>query len=59
MKKKSQQTVEPLLWDTSFQWTQNLVPENCSHDLCICYLYWRDTSIQGKGALFEGPETRV
>ena len=41
-------TVEPLLWDTSIQGTQNLVPEKCSDNLCSCYPgYWRDTSIQG------------
>ena len=28
----------------------------CSHNLCICYLYWRDTSIQGKGAISLSPE---
>ena len=44
-------TVEPLHWDTSVQGTppfkghKNLVPEKCSHNLCNCYLYWKDTSI--------------
>ena len=58
-------TVELLLWDTSIQGTppftgtQNLVPEKCSQNLCICYLYWRDTFIQGKETLFLGPETRI
>ena len=45
-------TVEPLVWDSSNQGTQNLIPEKCSHNLCICYLCWRDTSIQGKETLF-------
>ena len=45
-------TVEPLGWDSSNQGTQNLIPEKCSHNLCICYLCWRDTSIQGKETLF-------
>ena len=31
--------------DTSIQGKQNLVPKKCSHDLCICYLYLRETSI--------------
>lgn len=31
--------------DTSIQGKQNLVPKKCSHDLCICYLYLRKTSI--------------
>ena len=34
---------------------QAVVPENCWHNLCIFYLYWRDTSIQGKGTLFWVP----
>ena len=45
-------TEEPLGWDSSNQGTQNLIPEKCSHNLCICYLCWRDTSIQGKETLF-------
>ena len=54
--------VFPLQWNFSFQWdtfiqtTQNFVPEKCSFNLCICYLYWRDISIQRKGAIFLGPE---
>ena len=43
--------------DTSIQGTQDLVPEKCSHNLCICYIYW--SSIQTKGTLFLGPETLV
>ena len=43
--------------DNSIQRTQNSIPENCSHYLCICYLYWRDTSFQGKGTLLLGPKT--
>ena len=35
--------------NTSIRGTKNLVPEKCSHNLCICYLYWRETSIQGEG----------
>ena len=31
-------------------------PGKCSHNLCICYLYWRDISIQGKGAISLSPE---
>ena len=27
-------------------------------NLCICYLYWRDTSTQGKGTLFLVPKLR-
>ena len=45
--------------DTSIQGTRDLVPKKRPHNLWICYLYWRDTSIQGKGARFLGPETRV
>ena len=41
------------------QGTQNLVPEKCSHNLCIGYLYCRDTFIQGKGQYFWGSETKV
>ena len=37
------------------QVTQNFVPEKRPHNLCNCYLYWRDISIQGKGSLFLGP----
>ena len=29
-------------------------PEKSSHNLCICYLYWRDISFQGKGNSFSG-----
>ena len=55
-------TVELLLWDTSIQGTppftgtQNLVPEKCSQNLCICYLYGRDTFIQRKETLFWVPK---
>lgn len=45
--------------DTFIQRTQNLVLEKSSHDLWICQLYWRETSIQTKGTLFQGPETWV
>ena len=46
--------------DTSFQ-TQNLVPEKCSHNRCICYLLIERTPlyIKGKGPLFLGPKTRL
>ena len=27
------------MWKHTIQGTQNLVAENCSHNLCICYLY--------------------
>ena len=35
--RKKNDAVEPLLWlwDTSIQGPQNLVPEKCSHTLCI------------------------
>ena len=56
-------TMEPLLWDTSIHWTppfrvHKIWPrkEKSSHNLCICYLYWRDTTFQGKGTLFWVPE---
>ena len=45
-------TLEPLLWDTSVQRTQKLFGEKCSHNLCTCYLYWRDTSFWRKGHFF-------
>ena len=48
-----------LKWDTSTQGTQNLVPEKYPHNLCTCYLFWTNTSIQGKGTLFLGPETWI
>ena len=51
--------MKPLLWATSIQGTQNLVAEKYSHNLCICYLYERDTSIQGEGTVFLGHETWV
>ena len=47
------------LWDTSIKGTQNFVPEKCSHNLCFCYLCWRNTSIPGKGTLFLGSEALV
>ena len=40
--------------DTSIQGTLNLVPEKSSHNICSCYLYWSDNSIQPKRALFLG-----
>ena len=50
-------TVEPLLCDTvSIQRTQDLVSEKRPHNLCICYLYVRDTSIKGTQNLV--PEKR-
>ena len=57
--------VKPLLWDTSnsrvtfIQGTQNLVPGKSSHNLCICCLYWRDTSIQGKETNCQGPQAWI
>ena len=49
--------MEPLIWHTSIQGTppfrgQNLLLEKCPHNLCIYYLFWRDSSTQGKGTLF-------
>lgn len=38
-------TFEPLHWDTKIQ-GKKLVPENFSHNLCLCYLYLKDPSIQ-------------
>ena len=32
------------------------VPEKCPHNLCIYYLFWRDTSIRGKGHFFGVPK---
>ena len=32
------------------------VPEKCPHNLCIYYLFWRDTSIRGKGHNFGVPK---
>ena len=43
------------MWKQTIQGTQNLVTEKCSHNLCICYLYSVDTSIQGKGHFFWVP----
>ena len=43
--------------DTTIKGTQDLVPAKSSYNLCICYLFWTDTSIQGKGTFFLGPET--
>ena len=34
------------------------VPEKWSGTLCICFLCWRNISIQGKGTLFRGRETQ-
>ena len=53
-------TVEPLLWDsriTSIQGTQNLVLEKRPDNICIYYLYLRDTSFPGKETLL-GPKTQ-
>ena len=36
----------------SIQGMWNLAPGKYSHHLFICYLCWRNTSIQGKGTLF-------
>ena len=44
-----------VMWKHTIQGTQNLVTEKCSHNLCICYLYSMDTSIQGKGHFFWVP----
>ena len=41
------------------QGTQNLAEDRYSHNLFIYYLCWRNTSIQGKGTLFLGPESQV
>ena len=35
--------------DSFIQDTQTLFPEKHPHNLCICYRYWRDTSIQSRG----------
>ena len=51
--------MEPLLQDTSIRGIQNWVPLMCSQNLCLCFLYLGITSIQGKGTLFLGPDTRV
>ena len=40
--------------NTSIHDQTNLVPEKCSHYLCIGYLYCRDTFIQRKGTIFLG-----
>ena len=47
----TQSTVEPLLWDSSIQGTQNLVREKCSHNLCIFYLEGTPPSRE-KGHIF-------
>ena len=39
---------------TSIQGTLNLISEKSSHNICSCYLYWRDNSFQRKRALFLG-----
>ena len=55
-------TVEPLQWNTSIQGTQNLVPEECSCNLCICFcikLYWREISIKEKGHFVRIPKPKV
>ena len=43
--------------NTSTQGTQNLVLEKRPDNICIYYLYLRDTSFQGKGTLL-GPKTQ-
>ena len=48
--RKKNDAVEPPLWDTSIQGPQNLVPEKCSHTLCILF-----SSIEGT-PLFWGKE---
>ena len=52
----------PFIWNTFIWGTapfrgQNLIPEKCSHNLCTCYLYSRDNSVQGKETLFLSPKT--
>ena len=42
------------LYRNTIQGTQNLVRERRPHNLSICYLYWRDTSISGKETGFLG-----
>ena len=55
-----------LQWTLSFgtslfkrQFHSESIPENCLRYLCICYLYWRVTSFQGKGTLLLGPKKQV
>ena len=45
-------TLEPLLCDTFIQRTQHWFREKCSDNLCTWYLYWRGTSLGGKGHFF-------
>ena len=35
--------VQPLLWDTPFRGLKIWSQKKCSCNLCICYLYWKDT----------------
>lgn len=39
---------------TSIQGTLNLISEKNSHNICSCYLNWRDNSFQRKRAFFLG-----
>ena len=41
---------------TPLKQIKNLVSEKRSHKLCICYLCWRDISIQGKWTVFPVPK---
>ena len=41
---------------TPLKQIKNLVSEKRSHNLCICYLCWRDISIQGKWTVFPVPK---
>ena len=52
-------TVEHLFWDTSIKETPPFTkfgPGKMFSNLCICYLYRRNSSIQGKGTFSLGPE---
>ena len=44
----------PLLQGHLNSGDENWVAEKCLHNPCICYLYLRDTSTQGKGTPFPG-----
>ena len=41
---------------TPLKQIKNFVSEKRSHKLCICYLCWRDISIQGKWTVFPDPK---
>ena len=47
----------PLLKGHLHSWDAKFGLEKCSRNLCICYLCWSDTSVQGKETLFLGPKT--